>query len=526
MDYNTLGLLLAIFTGGVIGSGTLIVYQLIFSQQRKKKLDREVNRILNKAQSEATRIKKSAEIQIKDIELKSQRKMDKDHSAEKRKIQAEYERVQMTQTKQENEHSKKIEILKEQEKDLEQQKKNLEERQAQIEALEQQQQKGLKELTHQLEKTAQLSQEQAEEELKEFLKEEVKLKLASHIQKMEKDVRRESEMKAKNILARSIARQASAVTTEQTVTSIPVEEDDVKGKIIGREGRNIRALEQACGVDVLIEEGQDAIILSCFDPVRRAIAETTIQRLIKDGRVHPVRIEEVVEKVKSEIFNQMKEDGEQACFDLNIHDLHPEILNSLGGLKFKNLKGQNALKTSVDMALLAGHMMSELNEDEALARRAGLLHCIGLNVDHRIKGSYAQAGADFIKKYREKSHIVQAVRCHNSDISAESILDHVLQTSFNLYQSLPSTKRFNVEGFISRMKHIESIANSFAGVIRSYAIRSGKEVRVIVDSSKVTDDQTIMLCSDIIKKLERELDMSYSLKVSVIRESRIIEHAR
>ncbi len=526
MNYNTVELLLAIFTGGLVGSGTLIIYQLILSQQRKRKLDREVNRVINKAQSEATRIKKTAEIQVKDMEIKAQKKIEQDYVEEKKKVEIASEKLQLMQTKQEDEYNRQIEISEEQQKEIEKQKKKLEERQVELKSLEEEQAEGLKQLNSQLEKIAQLSQKQAEQELKELLMEEVRLKLVPQIQKMEEEMRQESEIKAKNILARSIARQASVVTTEQTITSIPVEEDDVKGKIIGREGRNIRALEQACGVDVLIEEGQDAIILSCFDPVRRSIAETAIHRLIKDGRVHPVRIEEVVEKVKSEIFNQMKEDGEQACLDLNIHDVHPEILQTLGGLKFKTLKGQNALKTSVDLAFLAGHVMSEIDEDELSARRAALFHCIGLNVDHRVKGNYAQVGADFIKKYREKPHVIQAVRCHNSNIPAETVLDHVLQTSFNLYQSLPSTKKFNVEGFINRMKHIESIANSFSGVIRSYAIRSGKEVRVIVDSSKVTDDQTIMLCSDIVKKLEKELDMSYSLKVSVIRESRIVEHAR
>ena len=526
MDYNTAELLLAIFTGGLVGSGSFVIYQLVSSRQRKKKLDRELNRIVNKARSEASRIKKSAEIQTKDMELKSQKKIEKEYLEEKRKIQSESEKLQLIQNKQENEYDKKIEILEEQQKELEQQKKNLEERQTQLQALEEKKREELRRLSSELENVSQISQQQAEQELKDLIKEEVRLNLSSQIQKMEEDMKKESEAKAKNILARSIARQASAVTTEQTITSIPVAEDDVKGKIIGREGRNIRALEQACGVDVLIEEGQDAIILSGFDPVRRYIAETAIHRLIQDGRIHPVRIEEVVENVKVEIFNQMKEDGEQACFDLNIHDVHPEILKTLGGLKFKTLKGQNALKTSIDLALLAGHVMSELNEDEISARRAALFHCIGLNVDHKIKGNYAQVGADFIKKYREKSHIVQAVRCHNSSISAETLLDHIIQASFNLYQSLPNTKKFNVEGFINRMKHIESIANSFSGVIRSYAVRSGKELRVMVDSSRVTDDQTIMLCSDIARKLERELDMSYSLKVSVIRESRIIEHAR
>ena len=526
MDYNTTALLLAIFTGGLFGSGSFIIYQLLSNKQRKKKLDRELNRIINKAQSEATRIKKTAEVQAKDTEIKTQKKIEKEYLDKKRETQVESEKLQLLQTKKENEYERKLEVLEEQQKEVVQQKKNLEERQTQLKILEEEQKEELKKLHNQLESIAQISQKQAEEELKELIKEEVRLNLAPQVQKMEEDMKKESEMKAKNILARSIARQASVVTTEQTITSIPVEEDDVKGKIIGREGRNIRALEQACGVDVLIEEGQDAIILSCFDPVRRFIAETAIHQLIKDGRIHPVRIEEVVDKVKVEIFNQMKEDGEQACFDLNIHDVHPEILQTLGGLKFKTLKGQNALKTSMDLALLAGHIMSELNEDEVSARRAALFHCIGLNVDHKIKGNYAQVGANFIKKYREKPHIVQAVRSHSSNVPAETLLDHILQASFNLYQSLPSTKKFNVEGFINRMKRVESIANSFSGVIRSYAIRSGKELRVIVDSSRVTDDQTIMLCSDIVKKLERELDMSYSLKVSVIRESRIIEHAR
>ena len=525
MDYTSLALLVALFTGGFVGSGVFLIYQLLFNKQREKKLEKETSRILNKAQAEAHRVEKKAEIKARDWLLKMKQQITEEQAESARKLHTESEQLQLRQTKQEHEFLKQKENLKDQEQELELEAKKLEERNTQLKYLEKQKEDQLNRLKSLLEQAAKLSQEEAKQELIQLLEEDVKAKIAPQLKKIEDQMKQESEMKSKNILARTIARHASAVTTEKTTTVLTLSGDEVKGKIIGREGRNIRAIEHSCGVDVVMEEGQGGIVLSCFDPVRREIAKTAIYRLIKDGRVHPSRIEEVVEKVKTEISKVMREEGEKTCFELNLHDVHPQIIKTLGGLHFKTINGRNALKVSVDLALLVKYMMSELGEDEKRAKRAALLHCIGLNVDHRVEGGYAEAGADFIKKYREKPDIVQAVLCHNSAVPAQTLLDHVLQAGFNLYQSVSSVKSSNIESFISRMKNVESIANSFAGVIRSYAIRAGKEVRVLVDSSQVTDDQSLMLCSDIVKKLEREIH-SHQIKVSVIRESRIIEHAR
>ena len=480
---------------------------------------------MNKAQSEAYRIEKKAEIKAQDWLIKTRKQMEEEQEAAAQALTAENEKFQLRQTKQEHEFLKQAENLKEQEQEQELRKKKLEEQQIHLKNLQKQKEDHLAQLKSLLERAGQLSQESAKQELMKLLEEDVKTRIAPKLKQIEDQLKQESEIQSKNILARTIARQASAVTTEKTTTVLDLSGDEVKGKIIGREGRNIRAIENSCGVDVLIEEGQGGIVLSCFDPVRREIAKTAIYRLIKDGRVHPSRIEEVVEKVKTEISKTMQEMGEKTCFELNLHDVHPQIIKTLGGLHFKTINGRNTLKVSVDLALLAGHIMSELGEDEKKAKRAALLHCIGLNVDHRVEGHYASVGADFAKKYREKTDIVQAILCHNSAVPAETLLDHVVQAAFNLYQSISNVKSSNIESFISRMKNVESIANSFAGVIRSYAIRAGKEVRVLVDSSQVTDDQSLMLCSDIVKKLEREIH-SHQIKVSVIRESRIIEHAR
>ena len=518
-------LLVSLLAGGFVGSGVFLVYQLLYHKRREHSIEKETSRLINKAKSEAYHIEKKAEMKAQELEIKMKKQFEEEQVLEIKKLHTESEKLQLRQTKQEDEFKKQMEHLEEQEKELKLQKSQIEERSKTLSDIEKKNEEQLKLLKSKVEQVSQMSQEEAKKELMDLLEEEVRLRVAPQLKEIEDRLKQESEVKSKNILARAIARQASAVTTEKTTTTLVFSGEEVKGKIIGREGRNIRALENSCGVDILIEEGQGGIVLSCFDPIRREIAQTAIHRLIKDGRVHPARIEVVVDAVKSEIAQSVHEAGERACVELHLHNIHPQIIKTIGELKFKTIYGKNALDFSIDLALLAGHIMSELGEDEKKARRAALLHCIGLNIDHSVEGSYAQVGAEFIKKYREHPEIVRAVLCHNSEVEAETILDHVIQTSFNLYQSLSGIKSSNVENFITRMKNVESIANSFSGVIRSYAIRAGKEVRVLVDSAHVTDDQSKMLCSDIAKKVEREIH-SHQIKVSVIRESRIVELAR
>ena len=526
MIYSVFEILSYFFGGMLLGSGLFYIYQVFFRRQRERALEKETNRILNKAKSEAYRIEKKTEIKVKDWKIKMQNEAKKQILEEKNKLQSERDKLQFKQTQLLEEYNRKKEDLNSHLEKTKRQQVEIQEKKSHLELLQQQRQEQIQQLSRQLENIAQMNAEEAKKELKQTLEEEVKTSLAPQLRKIENDLKENSQKKCRDILAAVIARHAGAVTTESTIDRLPVSGDEVKGKIIGREGRNIRALEHSCGVDILIEEGQDSISISCFDSVRREVAKKAITQLIKDGRVHPSRIEGIVEKVKNEIFQFIKEEGEKACFELNVHDVHPEMIKVLGGLTFKTLDGQNALQSSMDLAYLSGHIMVEIGGDEKLARRAALFHSIGLNLDHKVEGHYAQAGADFAQKHREKPEVVHAILCHNSHVEAQSVLDHVLQTAFNLYQSLSSPKRTNIENFISRMKKVESIANSFSGVIRSFAIRAGKELRVLVDSSQVTDDQTNVLCLDIARKIERELSHTYQIKVSVIRESRIIEHAR
>jgi ribonuclease Y len=300
----------------------------------------------------------------------------------------------------------------------------------------------------------------------------------------------------------------------------------MKGKIIGREGRNIRALEAACGVDLIIDETPETVIISSFDPVRREVARRSLEKLMEDGRVHPARIEEVVEKVKSELFASMREEGEKVCFELGVHNVNPNIIKALGGLKYRQGDGQNLLAYSQEVANLAGLIAEEIGADEKAARRAGLLHAIGRALDHTFEGSSAQAGAEFCKRNGEKDEIVHAIRAHSDEVKPESALAHIVQSAYNLARSRPGARRANLDTFIRRLSDLESVANSFDGVARTYAIQSGKEIRVIVDSGKVTDDQATMLSRDIARKIERELNYTGQVRVAVVRETRIVEHAR
>jgi len=327
----------------------------------------------------------------------------------------------------------------------------------------------------------------------------------------------------------AIARYASEVVSERTVVTIPLVGEEVKGKIIGREGRNIRALESACGVDVVVDETPDSVIISSFDPIRREVGRVAIKRLIEDGRVHPARIEEVVDKVKQDLLAELKEEGEKACFDLGVHGVHPEILGLIGSLKYRHTGTQNLLAHSTEVAFMAGTMAAEIGFDVKLARRAGLLHDIGRAIDHTVEGNHSQVGAEFAKKHGEKKDVCNAIFYHEPDsesLSTNSLLVQLVQAANNLSKNRPGARRSMMENYIHRLEDLESIGNSFDGVERTYAIQSGKEIRVIVDSSKVTDEQSNMLSRDIAKKIERELSYPGQIKVSVVRETRIVEHAR
>jgi ribonuclease Y len=310
------------------------------------------------------------------------------------------------------------------------------------------------------------------------------------------------------------------------VSVVALPSDELKGKIIGREGRNIRALEAACGVDLIVDDTPEAVVISAFDPVRREVARRALERLMEDGRVHPARIEEVIAKVKSELFKSIKEDGDKALFELGILNVNPEIVKLVGSLKYRTSYTQNNYTHSIEVGFLAGMMASELGADVKAARRAGLLHDIGKALDHSVEGSHAVIGAEFAKRHGEREPICHAIRSHHEDEKPNSVIAHLVQAADALSSARPGARRSMMESYIRRLEDLESIGNSFDGVIRTFALQAGREVRVIVEASKVTDEQSIMLSRDVARKIERELNYPGQIKVTVVRETRAIEHAR
>ncbi len=518
--------LISTLAGFAIGGLIFFIYWRFFSARQKKELRKEINRIINQAKSQALRIERSAQTQARDLERKMKNKVEIEARKERKKLEDLQYQADRQKRQLEEEWKRKTEDLEDQIKDLDNQKHRAEQMQDQLKKDRQKTQDTLQKLNHKMENTARWTEEQAREEIRKNITEELKQEMAPQLMGLEKKLKTESEQKAKRMLAQAMARFAAEVSTERTTTSLPIKENEAKGKIIGREGRNIRALENACGVDIIINESQEIILISSFDSVRREVALKSINQLLEEGRVHPARIEEVVEKMKRNIFLSMAEKGKQACFDLSVHNVQPAIFETLGALNYRTIEGHNALKASMETAHLAGLIAGEIDFNPKLARRAGLFHLIGLGVDHRKEGNTAESGADFLKKHGESTAICQAIRCHGGHIVAESILDHILQSAYNLFRDRPSARQEMIENYINRLKDMESVANSFDGIIRSFAIQTGKEIRVLVDSGKVTDEQAFMLSRDIAKKINKEMDTAGQLTVSVVRECRIVEQAR
>ncbi len=526
LDPSLFWLLISALSGFGIGCVLFFIYWILSYTSRKKELRTEMNRIVNQAKSQAERIKRTAQFQAKNFERKVKDKADLELRKEKKKIEHLQYQAEKKKQQLEEEWSKKTQELEEQIKNLDLQKDRTEHLKEQLKRDTQKAQDTLQKYQQAMEQATGWTREQARTEVKKNIEEELKKEIAPKLLQIENQLKADSEKKAKLMLSQALARFASEVSTERTTTTCPIKGSETKGKIIGREGRNIRALEAACGVDIIIDESQEIILISCFDAVRREVAVKSIERLLEEGRVHPARIEEVVEKTKRNIFASMSEEGKKVCFDMSIHNVQSAIIEVLGSLKYRSVEGFNSLKASVEVALIASFIAGEIGFDQKTTRRAGLLHAIGLGLNHRLEGSMAKAGADFLRKHGENETIYQAVRCHNGECQAESVLDHIIQVSYNLFRERPGAKRENIENYIKRLKDMESIANSFDGIIRSFAIQTGKEIRVLVDSGKVTDEQAFMLNRDIAEKIDKEMNTAGQLTVSVIRECRIVEQAR
>ena len=519
-------LILSLIGGAFIGAIGYFLYRRLIDEKTKTSAAQEAERIINRAKNQSNKIEKEAQARAKDFESRARRNVENDIRKEKQRIENTERQLKDKEGRLDKDFRKKEDQVNEKVRELEGQSEKLGIQENRLKELEDKANQRIEELSRKLESVAGMTEAQAREELVQALEEEAKKEANSKLQQIEEDAKQEADRRAKRTLSMAMSRYASEVATERTVASIPLQGDEMKGKIIGREGRNIRALEAACGVDLIIDEAPEAVVISSFDPVRREIAKRSLERLMEDGRVHPARIEEVVEKVKSEIFQTMKEDGEKACLELGVHGVHPSLINLLGALKFRHTETQNALAHSIEVGLLAGLIAQEMDYDVKLARRAGLLHDIGKAIDHTVEGSHAIVGAEYARKNGERDNVVHAIRAHENDVAPESILAHLVQAANNLSKTRPGARRANMETYIRRLQDLESVANSFDGVARSFAIQSGKEIRVLVDSGKVTDEQSQMMSRDIARKIERELNYPGQIKVTVVRETRIVEHAR
>ncbi|MCB0361229.1 MAG: ribonuclease Y [Bdellovibrionales bacterium] len=512
--------------GLVGGAGVLILFYKLTGQNKVKESEKEAEKIVQRAKSQAAKIERDSKNRSKDFETRARRNVETDIKKQKQKIENIERQLKEKESRLEFDYKKKEEGLEQKTLQLEEKSQRIQIGEARIEQLEQTAEQQIYELKNKLESVAGMSTEQARDELRRAMEDEVRQNIAGDLQKIEDDARVEANRNAKKIISVAISRYAGEVAAERTVATVPLTSDEMKGKIIGREGRNIRALEAACGVDLIIDETPEAVVISSFDAVRREVARLALVKLLEDGRVHPARIEEVVDKVKSELFNNIKEEGEKACFDLGVHGIHPSVINLLGSLKYRHTETQNLLAHSIEVATVAGMMASEIGYDEKMARRAGLLHDIGKAIDHTVDGSHAMVGAEFAKRHGEKDPVCHAIRAHHDEEKPQTILAHLVQAANNLSKARPGARRHMMENYIRRLEDLESIGNSFDGVSRTFAIQSGKEIRVLVDSSKVTDEQSIMLSRDIARKIERELNYPGQVKVTVVRETRMVEHAR
>lgn len=505
--------------GGIV---LLIVGLLIGYAYRKNvaeakvaKAEDAVKKLYEEAKAKASDIKKEMILEAKEEVFKTRTEAEK----ESRERRAELQRTERRLFQREESLEKKLDGLEQREKELNKRESGLEKAEADIAALRDQQ-------MAELERISGLSMEGAREILLENVEREARHDAALLLRDIEAKTREEADKRARNIVSLAIQRCAADQVAETTVSVVPLPNDEMKGRIIGREGRNIRALETATGVDLIIDDTPEAVILSGFDPVRREVARIALEKLILDGRIHPARIEETVEKARKEVDAQIREAGEQAVLNTGVNGLHHELVRYLGRMRYRTSYGQNVLNHSIEVAHLAGIMAAELGANVALAKRAGLLHDIGKSIDHEVEGSHAQIGADLAKKYRENNQIVHAIMAHHGDVEPTTVEAILVQAADAISAARPGARRETLETYIKRLEKLEEIANSFDGVDTSFAIQAGREVRIIVKPEKISDSDTIIMAKDIAKRIESELEYPGQIKVNVIRETRTVDYAK
>ncbi|KYG64610.1 ribonuclease Y [Bdellovibrio bacteriovorus] len=510
----------------LLGGAIVFIIKRVQDENKKKSARVEADRIVNKAKSEAAKIKKDSETKAKDFESRARKNVEADIHKQKSTLKNKESQLDRRLKEIEDQFKSKMEENERYLNTLKDREEKIAISENRIKDLEKKGETHIGELKQKLESVAAMSQDEARRQLLNALEDEAKQEASKKIAQIEEEASKEADKKAKRILATALSRFASEYTSERTVSVLALPNDEMKGKIIGREGRNIRTLEALCGVDLIVDDTPEAVVISGFDPVRRELARRTIEKLMEDGRVHPARIEEVVEKQRSELMKSIKEEGERHVMELGIPNMHPELIKIIGGLKYRSYQGQNALNQALEVANIAGLLAGEMGVNVKIARRAGLLHNIGKAIDHTAEGSYAFVGADFAKKYNESEDVCHAIRAHDEEEKPHSILAWIVHAAFILSSSRPGARRPQMDSFIHRLEDLESIGNSFDGVLKTLALQAGKDVRVLVESSKVTDDQAVMLSRDIARKIEREMPQAGAVKVTVVRETRSVEHAR
>ena len=477
--------------------------------------EKEAKRLVELAKIEAENLKKEEIFKAKEEIMNARTELDQEIKERRGEIQKQESRI----IQKEENLERRSDNFEKKERELEQEEQELKKKEQEIEELHQKQIQVLQEV-------AKLTQEEAKKQLLEAVEQEIKTEKATIVRELEQKAKEESGKNAREIISYAIQKCAADHSAETTVSIVPLPSDDIKGRIIGREGRNIKALETLTGIDLIIDDTPEAVILSGFDPLRREVARIALEKLIDDGRIHPAKIEEMVEKAKEELSATIKEEGERAVLETGVMGLNPELVKLIGKLKYRTSYGQNVLNHSIEVSNLARIMAEELGLDAKLVRRAGLLHDIGKALDHDMEGTHVEIGVDILKKFKENPLVINAVEAHHGDVEPQTLEAVLVQAADAISASRPGARRETLEAYIKRLENLESIADSFEGVEKSFAIQAGREIRILVKPEKISDDEMTLLARDVSKKIEEEMDYPGQIKVNVIRETRVVDYAK
>lgn len=512
---NSLIIIATFLISVVIGIVVGMIMRKKIAESKIESAEKEAKRLVELARAEAENLKKEEVLKAKEEIIVSRKELDQEIKERRSEIQKQESRI----IQKEENLDKRSDNLEKKEKGLEKEYESLENQKKEVADIYQKQ-------MEELQRVASLTKEEAKKQLLTEIEKEITTEKAKLIRDLNQKSKEEATKNAKEIISYAVQKCAADHTSETTVSIVALPSDDMKGRIIGREGRNIKALETLTGIDLIIDDTPEAVILSGFDPLRREVARIALEKLIDDGRIHPAKIEEMVEKAKEELNNIIKDEGERAALETGVNNLHPDIIKLLGKLKYRTSYGQNVLSHSIEVSNLARIMAEELGLDAKRARRAGLLHDIGKALDHDMEGTHVQIGVDILKKYKENPLIINAVEAHHGDVEPQTMEAVLVQAADAISASRPGARRETLEAYIKRLESLEAIADSFDGVEKSFAIQAGREVRIIVKPDRITDDQMVVLARDVSKRIEDEMEYPGQIKVNIIREKRVVDYAK